>query len=106
LRLIGGSVGVNDNALSEVTDRFQKSNDDAENIFHQIVNGLYRSVDLLRLILEKVGADESEIREIRSKFMESDENSKNVNHQMLNGTSRIFECFILLSKHSVPILPF
>ena len=67
----------------------------SKNIYQQICNGTYRTVELLNLIAKKKGCSTSSIM---SDFSYQNTMSKNIYQQICNGTYRTVELLNLIAK--------
>jgi hypothetical protein len=67
----------------------------SDNVYQQIVNGTYRTVELLNLIAEDEGISTSSVM---SDFSFRDTMSDNVYQQIVNGTYRTVELLNLIAQ--------
>ena len=77
-----------------LADYYIQKNNAAENINHQIANGLYRSVELLAIIayeLDLTGIVGPVIQDVLKDFSEHDSAAENINHQIVNGAYRMVD---------------
>ena len=78
-------------AIESVMDTLKQNDASASNINHQIVNGRYRTVQMLEIIayeLDTTGVYGDAIESVMDNLRRNDASASNVNHQILNGAYR------------------
>ena len=97
---MAASTEVYMDAISGVMDTLRKNDSSASNINHQILNGRYRTVQMLEIIaymLDTSGAYADHIDGVMDTFVENDSSASNINHQMLNGAYRTVQMLEIIA---------
>ena len=87
-------AGCYSSSISSISSTFSRQDTRASNIYQQICNGTYRTVELLEVIayeLDTKGVYSSTISSIHSTFSRQDTRSGNIYQQICNGTYRSTE---------------
>lgn len=94
------SASVYSDAISSVMDTFVENDSAASNINHQILNGRYRTVQMLEIIayeLDTKGVYADAIDAVMNQLIENDTNASNINHQILNGAYRTVQMLEIIA---------
>ena len=92
-------------AISSVMSTFRRQDSSASNINHQILNGRYRTVQMLEIIayeLDSKGVYSDAISSVMSTFRRQDSSASNINHQILNGCYRTVQMLEIVAYECVP----
>lgn len=106
--LIGCSVGgafaadssVYMDAIESVMDTLKQNDSSAANINHQILNGRYRTVQMLEIIayeLDTTGQYADAIENVMNTLKKNDSSASNINHQILNGAYRTVQMLEIIA---------
>ncbi len=81
-------------------DTLRKNDSSASNINHQILNGTYRTVQLLEIIayeLDTSGAFSDYISDVMDTLRKNDSSASNINQQILNGCYRTVQMLEIIA---------
>ena len=97
-----GSVNRNAAAyqtdIARVMSDFRHGDTMANNIYQQIQNGTYRTVQMLEVIARKFGCPSSSIDRVMSDFRHGDTMANNIYQQIQNGTYRTVQMLEVIAR--------
>ena len=99
LMVIAGTAlaGSYASEISSIHSRFSRQDSSASSAPQQLVNGLYRNVELLELIALKMGCDYSDVSSIHSRLSRQDSSASSAVQQGVNGLYRSVELLELIT---------
>ena len=94
-------AGAYSSTIRSIHSSYSHQDTMAKNIYQQICNGTYRTVELLEVIARILDEDDaygSTIRSIHSSYSHQDTMAKNIYQQICNGTYRSTELLEVIAR--------
>ena len=88
--------------IDTIFNSYQRSDNNADNVYHQIVNGFYRSFEfgyVIALELNKTGRYSNTISSIFDSYERGDDRAETVYQQIDNGTYRTTELLYFIATY-------